>query len=104
MFESQQQLITDKIRSYCTEHHLPQPGEITWNPIPFSGEWGITTSFFQLAAQESRAVKETTGKSINVAERAQELAADIAAYLGDQPGFVRNEAVKGYLNLYYLIR
>ncbi len=101
MYESQQQLIADKIRSYCTDHHLPQLGEITWNPIPFSGEWGITTSFFQLAAQESRAVKEATGRSLNVAERAQELAADIAEYLGDLPGFARKEAVRGYLNLYY---
>ena len=101
MFESQQQLISDKIRSYCTEHHLPPPGEITWNPIPFSGEWGISTSFFQLAALESRALKEATGQSINVAGRAHELAAGIAEYLGDLPGFVRKEAVKGYLNLYY---
>ncbi|OGO62206.1 MAG: arginine--tRNA ligase, partial [Chloroflexi bacterium RBG_19FT_COMBO_50_10] len=101
MFESQQQVISDKIRSYCTEHHLPQAGEITWNPIPFSGEWGITTSFFHLAAQESRALKETTGQSINVAQRAQELAITIAQYLGTQPGFVRIEPVNGYLNLYY---
>src|SRR4030042_3947844 len=101
MFESQQQVISDKIRSYCTEHHLPQPGEITWNPIPFSGEWGITTSFFQLAAQESRAIKEATWQPINVATRAQELAVAIADYLGAQPGFNRVEAVKGYLNLYF---
>jgi arginyl-tRNA synthetase len=101
MFEPQQQHIAEKIRTYCTEHHLPQLGEITWNPIPFSGEWGITTSFFQLAAQESRFIKETTGKSLNVAERAQELAANIAEYLGDEPGFIRKEAVRGYLNLYY---
>jgi len=101
MFEIQQQVISDKIRSYCTEHHLPQAGEITWNPIPFSGEWGITTSFFQLAAQESRALKEATGQSINIHERAHELAVAIAKYLGDQPGFVRIEPVKGYLNLYF---
>jgi arginyl-tRNA synthetase len=101
MFEPQQQRISDKIRSYCSDHDLPQLGEITWNPIPFSGEWGITTSFFQLAALESRVVKESTGRSLNVAERAQELASDIAKYLLDEPGFVRKEAVKGYLNLYY---
>ena len=101
MFEPQQQIISDKIRSFCTKHHLPGPGEITWNPIPFTGEWGITTSFFQLAAQESKAIKEATGQSINVAKRAQELSEVIAEYLGDQPGFVRLEAVKGYLKLYY---
>lgn len=101
MFEPQQKRIADKIRTYCSEHQLPQPGEITWNPIPFSGEWGITTSFFQLAALESREVKEATGKLLNVTERAQQLATDIAAFLSDEPGFVRREAVRGYLNLYY---
>lgn len=101
MFEDQQQAITEKIRSFFAEHHLPQSGEISWNPIPFSGEWGITTSFFQLAAQESRAIKQATGQSINVANRAQELASEIAEYLGEQPGFSRLEAVRGYLNLYF---
>jgi arginyl-tRNA synthetase len=101
MFELQQQIISEKIRSFCFEHHLPQPGEISWSPIPFSGEWGISTSFFQLAAMESRALKESTGHSINVTQRAQELAIAIAEYLGDQPGFSRLEAVKGYLNLYF---
>jgi arginyl-tRNA synthetase len=101
MFESQQQIISDKIRSYCSEQHLPQPGVITWNPIPFSGEWGISTSFFALAAQESRAIKEASGQSINVAERAQELAAEIVQYLGEIPGIIRKEPVRGYLNLYY---
>ncbi len=101
MFKTQQQTISELIRSYCTEHHLPQPGEIPWKPIPFSGEWGITTSFFQLAAQEARAIKEATGKSVNVAERAQELAAAIAETLQEQPGFSHLEATKGYLNLYF---
>ncbi|MFZ2097611.1 MAG: arginine--tRNA ligase [Anaerolineales bacterium] len=101
MFETQQQTITGKILSYISENHLPKPVEITWNPIPFSGEWGITTSFFHLAALESRAIKEKTGQSIDVAGRAQELASAIAEYLGDQPGFARIEAVKGYLNLYF---
>ncbi|PWB55737.1 MAG: arginine--tRNA ligase [Anaerolineales bacterium] len=101
MFESQQQAATQKIRSYITEHHLPLPGDIAWSPIPFSGEWGITTSFFQLAALEARTIKEATGQSFNVAARAQELAAKIALYLGDLPGFTRKEAVRGYLNLYY---
>ncbi len=101
MFESTQAAISDKIYGYCREHNLPQLGEVSWSPIPFSGEWGITTSFFQLAAQESRALKEATGQALNVAERAQQLAAEIAKYLGDVPGIYRKEAIKGYLNLYY---
>ncbi len=101
MFETEQHAISEKIKTYCREHNLPQPGELTWNPIPFAGEWGITTSFFQLAAQESRLAKETTGQSLNVGQRAQELASAIADYLGTPPGFARLEAVKGYLNLYF---
>ncbi len=101
MFETEQHAISEKIKTYCREHNLPQPGELTWNPIPFAGEWGITTSFFQLAAQESRLAKETTGQSLNVGQRAQELASAVADYLGTPPGFARLEAVKGYLNLYF---
>jgi len=101
MFISQQQSISDQIRSFCSEHHLPPPAEISWKPIPFSGEWGISTSFFQLAANEARAIKEATGNSINVAERAQELAAAIVEYLRDTAGYSRLEATKGYLNLYF---
>jgi arginyl-tRNA synthetase len=101
MFEDQQHAIAEKIRAYCSEQKLPRPAEITWNPIPFAGEWGISTSFFQLAAQESRVIKESGGQSINVPRRAQELASAIAEYLGVQPGFTRIEAVKGYLNLYF---
>lgn len=101
MFEDQQRLISDKIRAFCNDRRLPKPAEISWNPIPFTGEWGISTSFFQLAAQESRALKEAGGQSLNVPQRAQELAADIATYLGKPAGFSRLEAVNGYLNLYF---
>jgi arginyl-tRNA synthetase len=101
MFKAQQQAITDQIRFYCSQHQLPAPGEVIWKPIPFSGEWGISTSFFQLAAQEGRIIRETRGKSIHVPERAQEIAAGIADFLGDQPDYSRVEATKGYLNLYF---
>ncbi len=101
MFESQQQLISDKIRSYCTEHDLPLLGEISWNPIPFSGEWGISTSFFALAAAEARLVKERGGQAIPVPQRAQVLAQEMATALGSVAGFSRIVAIKGYLNLYF---
>jgi arginyl-tRNA synthetase len=101
MFEDQQQAISDKIQAYVTEHQLPQSGEIKWNPIPFAGEWGITTSFFQLAAQENREKQQATGQSINVGQRAHELATAIAKSLGKLSGFTRIEAVKGYLNCYF---
>ena len=95
MFEREQQAIESQIREYCTDSSLPTP-EIQWNPLPFAGEWGISTSFFQLAAQEAR-----SGKKVIVPQRAQELAARIAEHLGTPPGFERIEAIKGYLNVYF---
>jgi len=96
MFENEQQTIEQKIRAFLAEQGLP---EITlqWSWIPFGGHWGISTSFFQVAAQEAR----SQGKKVNVGQRAQELAEQVAAYLGAPAGFERLEAVRGYLNLYY---
>ena len=65
-----------KIQAFCAENGLPEP-TLTWGWIPFSGQWGISTSFFQLAAHEAR-----QGKKINVSQRAAELAQQIA----DAPG------------------
>src|SRR3970040_2284600 len=96
MFEIEQQAIELKIRQYCAENGLPAPGDLQWSSIPFSGEWGISTSFFQLAAREAR-----SGKKVNVPQRAQEIAEGAAAYLGIPPGFAQVEAVNGYLNLYF---
>jgi len=101
MFEAEQQSIEEKIRTYCRQCKLPDPGALQWHPIPFGGEWGISTSFFQLASQESRALKEQGSKGTNVHQRAQEIAAGAAEFLGTPHGFARVEAVKGYLNLYF---
>lgn len=96
MFEIEQQAIELKVRAYFAEHDLPEPGELQWTAIPFAGEWGISTSFFQMAANEAR-----SGKKVNVPQRAQEIAQGVAGYLGTPAGFARVEAVKGYLNLYF---
>ena len=96
MFENAQKSITAAIRTYLKEHDIPQPDEFQWKPVPFSGEWGISTSFFQTAAQEAR-----TGKRVNVPQRAQEIAQGVADALGTPQGFARVEAVRGYLNLYF---
>lgn len=101
MFEKEQQAIEAHIRQYCIENGLPDAGKINWAPIPFTGEWGISASFFKLAAQEARLVKERSGQSSNVQLRAQEIAEGIAASLPEITGFSRYEAVRGYLNLYY---
>lgn len=96
MFQLEQQAVETQIRAYCFQNDIPAPAQIHWTPIPFAGEWGISTSFFQLAAQEARA-----GKKVNVPQRAQEIAAGVAGFLGEISSFTRIEAVRGYLNLYY---
>ncbi len=95
MFELEKQRIEEDIRQFCQQNQLPEC-VIQWKWIPFSGHWGISTSFFQLAAQEAR-----QGKKINVNARAAELATQIAETLGTPPGFEKVEAVNGYLNLYF---
>ena len=96
MFEAEKRSITEQIQEFCHNHEIFVPQEIQWKPIPFSGDWGISTSFFQIAAQEAR-----SGKKVNVPTRAQELATEVADYLGVVSGFERVEAVNGYLNLVF---
>ncbi|MEW6717654.1 MAG: arginine--tRNA ligase [Chloroflexota bacterium] len=96
MFEVEQQAIEGEIRSFANQKGWQLPEVLKWSSIPFAGEWGISTSFFQVAANEAR-----TAKSGDVPERAQEMAQQVAAYLGAPSGISRVEAVNGYLNLYF---
>jgi arginyl-tRNA synthetase len=97
MFQKEQQLIEEKIRAYSAAHDVPL-AELKWQPIPFSGEWGVSTSFFQTAANEARSGK---GSKVPVPQRAQEIAEQVKSKIGTVPGISRVEAVKGYLNLYF---
>ena len=97
MFEKEQQLIEDKIKEYCVANDI-QLADLKWTPIPFSGEWGTSTSFFQTAANETRAGK---GDKVPVPQKAQELAEQVRASIGSVDGVSHIEAVKGYLNVYY---
>ncbi len=101
MFADQQELISEQIAKYCQVNSLPQPVQVQWQPVPFAGEWGISTNFFQLAAQVAREIKAVTGQGINVPHKAQEIAEGVAAFLGQPAGFSRLEATRGYLNLYF---
>jgi arginyl-tRNA synthetase len=107
MFQKEQQLIEDKIKVYCTANDIPL-AELKWQPIPFSGEWGVSTSFFQTAANEARAAKGNhpaesarDHEKLPVPQRAQEIAEQIKAEIGSISGISHIEAVKGYLNLYF---
>lgn len=101
MFEAERTVIESFISSYCAQKGLPNPGALQWNPIPFAGEWGISTSFFQLAALEARQGGAPAGGRLPVPQRAQQIAEEVAAILGVPPGFSHVEAVRGYLNLYF---
>lgn len=96
MFEKEQQVIEDRIREFCARNDIPL-AELKWSRIPFSGEWGLSTSFFATAALEAR-----SGKKVVVPQRAQEIAAQVKGLIGTLVGISRVEAVKGYLNLYFL--
>lgn len=97
MFEKEHQLIEEKIKAYCAANDIAL-AELKWQPIPFSGEWGTSTSFFQTAANEARA---GTGNKVPVPQRAQEIAEQVKGQIGSVPGVSHIEAVKGYLNIYY---
>lgn len=95
MFDKEQNAIETRIEAFCKTSDIPLAG-LEWKPLPFSGEWGMSTSFFSTAAAEAR-----LGKKIVVATRAQEIASQVKSQVSDVPGIRRVEAVMGYLNLYY---
>ncbi len=97
MFQDIQQIIEDKIKNWCVANGITL-ATLKWTAIPFSGEWGIATSFFQTAADETRSEK-STGKP--VPQRAQEIAEQFKDQIGGVAGISHVEAVKGYLNVYF---
>ncbi len=97
MFEQEQHLIENKIKAWCAANDIAL-AELKWQPIPFSGEWGFATSFFQTAANEARAGK---GNKVPVPQLAQVIAEQVKGQLGSVTGISHIEAVKGYLNVYF---
>ncbi len=96
MFDIERINVENQIENFCRQNDLPAI-VIQWSWIPFSGHWGLSTSMFSLAAAEARQKQQ----KINVPARANELAQEIADFLGTPTGFEKIEAVKGYLNLYF---
>ena len=97
MFQKEQQLIEEKVKEFCKANDIAL-AELKWQPIPFSGEWGFATSFFQTAANEAKLGK---GSKLPVPQKAQEIAEQVKAQLGSVAGISHIEAVKGYLNVYF---
>ncbi len=96
MFQKEIRQLDIQIQKILRDHDLPGDESLDWVPVPFSGEWGISTSFFKIAALEAK-----TGQKVNVPERSRDLASLVAANLEPQLYFPRVEAVQGYLNLYF---
>lgn len=97
MFQKEQQLVENKIKEYCAANDIAL-AELKWTAIPFAGEWGIATSFFQTAANEARLGK---GGKAPVPQKAQEIAEQVKSQMGSVEGVSHIEAVKGYLNVYF---
>ncbi|MBI3161336.1 MAG: arginine--tRNA ligase, partial [Chloroflexi bacterium] len=97
MFTKEQQLIEDKIKAFCKANDIAL-ADLKWQAIPFSGEWGFATSFFQTAANEAKLGK---GNKAPVPQKAQEIAEQVKGQLGSVGGISHIEAVKGYLNIYF---
>lgn len=96
MFDLEQRNVEELIKNFTRQHELPDIS-IQWNWIPFSGHWGISTSLFSLAAAETRQKQI----KLNVPARANELAIQLAEFIGIPSGFEKVEPVNGYLNLYF---
>lgn len=96
MFKVEQLHLEEQIQNILKENNIPIPEELEWAPVPFSGEWGISTSFFKVAALEAKSVK-----SLKVPQRAEEIALLVKENLPPQEYFPRVEALGGYLNLFF---
>ena len=95
MFEKEQNEIQTQIE-YILNNQGISKQPLKWSWIPFSGHWGISTSFFSTASFEAR-----KQKGINVRQHATDIADQIASTLKLPSAFEKVEAVNGYLNLYY---
>ena len=95
MFEKEQSEIQTQIEKILRNQGIPAQA-LKWSWIPFSGHWGISTSFFSTASSEARG---HAGK--NIQQRAADIANQIASALQLPSAFEKVEAVKGYLNIYY---
>ncbi|RCK76929.1 MAG: Arginyl-tRNA synthetase [Anaerolineae bacterium] len=100
MFNQEQAQITQTIVAILSQHQIPV-GSIEWNPIPFAGKWGISTSFFQIAAQWARQQRAGGQSPLPVPQLAAQIATLVSEALHLPGGFQRIEAVNGYLNLYF---
>ncbi len=95
MFNNEKALIEIKVLEVLKKNDLKSV-PLIWTWIPFSGHWGLATSFFKTAAINSQFKPE-----IPVQKRAEEIANLVSNELDLPKEFEKKEAVKGYLNIYF---
>jgi len=95
MFEVEQQLIENQIVKILENNGLKKCSLI-WSWIPFSGHWGIATSFFKIASENKNYLP-----GLDVKKRAGEIADLVKKYTDLPEEFEKIESVNGYLNLYF---
>lgn len=95
MFNKEKTIIEKKVIEILTRNGVTS-SPLIWSWIPFSGHWGLATSFFKTASENSQFKTD-----IPVPKRAEEIANLILKELKLPKEFEKAEAVKGYLNLYF---
>ena len=95
MFNKEKALVEVKILEILTKNGITS-SSLSWSWIPFSGHWGLATSFFKTASENSQFKPD-----IPVQKRAEEIANLAFNELKLPKEFEKKEAVKGYLNLYF---
>ncbi len=95
MFDKEKALVEEKILDILTKNGIAASALI-WSWIPFSGHWGLATSFFKIASENAQYKSD-----LPVPKRAEEITDLIQKNLALPKEFEKIEAVKGYLNLYF---
>lgn len=95
MFNKEKALVEEKILEVLKKNGIT-PSSLIWSWIPFSGHWGLATSFYKTASENPQYKSE-----FPVQKRAEEIAHLLTNELELPEEFEKKEAVKGYLNLYF---
>ena len=96
MFDKEQDELKRQIAKLLEETNVPYV-PIKWKSIPFSGEWGLSTSFFENASAKA---KEDT--VIDVGQLAAGTASYISSRIELPLTFSKIESVNGYLNIKFV--
>ena len=95
MFKKEKAIIEKKVIEILTRNGVTS-SPLIWSWIPFSGHWGLATSFFKTASENSQFKTD-----MPVPKRAEEIANLVLEELKLPKEFEKAEAVKGYINLYF---